>query len=216
MDVLPAVPGETAELLPPAQAATPQQLRLSLQHVASPAAPANTPASPALLQSTARRAAEERRSLPVPASAVARAIEQAAAEGAVAEEGAAADAATIRRLSTAAVEDPTSDEGMASQEDPPVRRTSFFSVPQQAQAAEPQAASEYSLHPAAGAAADPAPAAVDASPAASPAPAPAVVLLHPAAAASPAPATPYAATEYDGEDVVMMDVGEWGVDDGCG
>ena len=178
------------DLLPPAAAATPQQARLSLAGATSPAAPANTPASPALLGHTVGlRSEDERRSQPVPAAAVAQAIEAAAAE-----DGGAEEAALIRQLSLAEPEPEHVQQGAEEQpaEEQPARRTSFFSVPQAAEAA---------------AAASPPAAAAVPLPAPEPA-AEAAAAAAAAAAASPVLPTPYAATEYDGEDVVMMDVGE--------
>lgn len=181
--------GTAAEqLLPPASAATPQQPKLSVARMASPAAPANTPASPAVVRSAARRAAEERCSVPVPAAAVAQAIEQAAVHAAGPGAG-EADTSPARRLSLA--EELAAAAPGAEQEDETApRRTSCISVPGQ-QAAE----------------------AADAGAAPSGTPerqqlAPATAAASPTVRASPAPATPYAATEYDGDDVVMADVGE--------
>lgn len=205
LERLPAVPASPApsaapeaELLPPAAAATPQQARLSLAAAASPVAPASTPASLTMLgQAAAARTDLEQRSQPVPASAVAQAIEAAATESSGAEE-----AGLIRRLSLA---EPVSQPGQAAAEEQqqvmeqligeqPVRRTSFFSVPQMAEvaaAASPAAASASLAEQAD-------------EPSAPPPSAPAAE----AVAASPTPPTPYAATEYDGDDVVMMDVGK--------
>lgn len=203
-----AAPAAQAELLPPAAAATPQQARLSLAAAASPVAPANTPASPALFchLAGASRSAQEPRSQPVPASAVAQAIESAAAESSGADE-----AGLIRRLSLEQVAAPAGLLAASEQqlgveqpaEEQPVRRTSFFSVPQMAEAAAVATPAEVA---AAAACAEPA-----AEAAAAPAPEAAVPAAEPAAeaaAASPVPPTPYAATEFDGDDVVMMDVGE--------
>ena len=205
LERLPAVPaspapsaGPEAELLPPAAAATPQQARLSLAAAASPVAPANTPASPTMLgQAAAARFNLEQRSQPVPASAVAQAIEAAATESSGADEP-----GLIRRLSlaepTAQPGQPAADEQQQELEqlvgEQPVRRTSFFSVPQMAEAAAAASPS---------APADP-PAEQAGEAVAAPLSAPAAE----AVAASPVPPTPYAATEYDGEDVVMMDVGK--------
>lgn len=207
LERLPAVPASpagppapAAELLPhAAAAATPQQARLSLVAAASPVAPANTPASPSLMGqvAAASRSALEQRSQPVPASAVAQAIEAAAAESSGADE-----ASLIRRLSLAEpVVQPaqtTAEEQQPEAEQPadeqPARRTSFFSVAQVAEAAAAESP-----------AAVPAPAEQAAEAAVVPPPS---MPAAQAAAASPVPPTPYAATEYDGDDVVMMDVGE--------
>lgn len=207
LERLPAVPASPAgppapeaELLPPAAAAaTLQQARLSLVAAASPVAPANTPASPSLMgqAAAASRSALEWRSQPIPAAAVAQAIEAAAAESSGTEE-----AVLIRRLSLAELAgqpaQPAAEEQQPAVEQPadqqPARRTSFFSVSQVAEAAAAELPAAAPM------------------PAAQPAEA-AVVLPHPvpaaeAAATSPVPPTPYAATEYDGDDVVMMDIGE--------
>lgn len=131
--------------LPPAAAATPQQQqRLGGPQTTSspPAVPANTPASAVsgfAAAAAALRAAEEECSRPVPAAAVADAIQLAAVE----------EAERRASLGAAAV------AGVGSTES---------------------------------------------SSAALPAP----------TAASPVPPSPYAATEYDGDDVVMMEIGELG------
>ena len=159
-------PAAAEAALPPAAAATPQQLRLSLQGAASPAAPANTPASPRLGgAATGGLLAPGRHSLPVGASAVAEAIEQAATASTDGASEAGTEAVGRRASAAAAQPAPADAEG---------RRVSLA-----------EAAAAYS--PAA------------ASPA---------VVAAPMVAPSPVPATPYAATEYDGEDVVMMDIGE--------
>jgi hypothetical protein len=188
-----------------------------------PVAPANTPASPAMFSLAAvaaRRTAEERRSLPVPAAAVAQAIEQAAGsissptaavEGTAAGVVEAEEAPAERRVSLAAAQP---------------RRASFVALPARhaeptgAAAATPSAALAALPMAAASPAAAPAPASPAAISHAAPSPAGSSAAAAPAAvspaaaapataAASPAPATPYAATEYDGDDdVVMMDAGE--------
>jgi len=146
------------DLLPAATAAsTPQQQRFSISHGAASSlvAPANTPASPSVFNAGEAAAAQERRSQPVPAAAVAEAIEQAAAEE-----------AAQRRASLAA---DTAAAGEAQRDQAAAAPGSAVGGP----APQPQ--------------------------------------LMAAAGASPVPPTPYAATEYDGDDVVMADVGEWRV-----
>ena len=183
-EVLLAV-GVEAEL-PPAAAVTPQQRRVSGVHAASPpAVPANTPAS------VLRPAVGEQRSLPVPAAAVAQAIEQAAAVQAAEEvkRRASLVAEEAERWASLAAGDA---EGRASLVVADAERRASLAAGEAEQQISQQASQQ----------------ATACSPSASAAPAATPTEPTPEQAASPVPPTPYAATEYDGDDVVMADIGE--------
>ncbi|PSC75424.1 hypothetical protein C2E20_1600 [Micractinium conductrix] len=181
-EVLLAV-GVEAEL-PPAAAVTPQQRRVSGVHAASPpAVPANTPAS------VLRPAVGEQRSLPVPAAAVAQAIEQAAAVQAAEEvkRRASLVAEEAERWASLAAGDA---EGRASLVVADAERRASLAAGEAEQQISQQASQQ----------------ATACSPSASAAPAATPTEPTPEQAASPVPPTPYAATEYDGDDVVMADI----------